>query len=349
MRIENTLDIICLSQGRIRNDSPSWCPDWTYPPPLIWDSPTDVYDFTPPPAPLIPTHINFSANNPWHAYGDKSPVATIIRSPLTLACKGLLVDVVEVIGDPMELQSVWNGPSINLHPWESLILNHFKGLKSTQPADGPSVFDVSDQYHKLIVLIENADSGPWARISLVTAIVGLLKTMSKLIYSLYRRLQKLRMETGLLFQGFRSQYITGEPLAEAYVRTLTTNRLRAGSVMTDNDYRLFWSKVPKSLDHPATPHPAPLLKLLVTSMMQHILARTLVLTKKGYLGLGPRKARKGDLVCILYGCSVPVILRKYGQGHRFVGESYIHGLMDGAAVNQQSLRDTFEEREFILE
>ena len=33
----------------------------------------------------------------------------------------------------------------------------------------------------------------------------------------------------------------------------------------------------------------------------------------------------------------------------FVGESYIHGLMDGAAVNQQSLRDTFEEREFILE
>lgn len=151
-----------------------------------------------------------------------------------------------------------------------------------------------------------------------------------------------------MFQSLRFQYITGGPLAEAYLRTLTTNRFSDGRVITDSDYNLFWSKVPKSLNDPGAPSPALFQKSLVASMIQSTCARTLVLTKKGYLGLGPTNARKGDFVCILYGCSVPVIIRKYGQGHRYVGESYIHGLMHGAAVDQQTLRDTMEEREFVL-
>ena len=328
VRIEKNLNIICMSQGRTRNDFPSWCPDWTNP----RDSTADVFGKAP--NPLIPTHMNFLANNPWHACGDKSPVAKIIRSPLTLACKGLLVDVIEVIGNPIVMTSL-NQVVTGLHSWESLILNRFKGLKSkmTQPADGRSVFDVSDQCHRLVLSLFNCyNIGPR----------GIPSTM------VYRRLQKLRRKAKVLFQGFCSQYITGESLAEAYVRTLITNRLPDDNVMTDNDYRLFWSKVPK-LPNDSAPSPALFPKTLVETMVHRTWARTLVLTKKGYLGLGPRRARGGDLVCILYGCSVPVIIRKYGQGYRFVGESYIHGLMDGAAVNQQSLRDTLEERVFILE
>jgi hypothetical protein len=38
--------------------------------------------------------------------------------------------------------------------------------------------------------------------------------------------------------------------------------------------------------------------------------RSLIKTKNGNLGLVSRNVREGDLVCILYGCSVPVILRK---------------------------------------
>ena len=350
MRVENSLDIICLSQGRIRNDLPSWCPDWTKPPRLGWDFESDFSGRAP--FPLIPTYQNFLSNNPWHACGNKSPTARIIRSPPMLACKGLLVDVVEVIGDPivMGYPFVWNRLLINLHPWESLILNHFEGLKSKipQPANGPSIFDVSDQYHRLMVsLTETPNFAPWAPVSLAM-ILRSLKAVSKLVYSSYRSLQKLRRKTRFLFQGLRFQYITGGPLAEAYVRTLTTNRFSDGRVITDSDYNLFWSKVPKSLNDPGAPSPALFQKSLVASIIQSTCARTLVLTKKGYLGLGPTNARKGDFVCILYGCSVPVIIRKYGQGHRYVGESYIHGLMHGAAVDQQTLRDTMEEREFVL-
>lgn len=38
--------------------------------------------------------------------------------------------------------------------------------------------------------------------------------------------------------------------------------------------------------------------------------RRMMRTSNTWLGLAPKAAREGDLICILYGCSVPVILRK---------------------------------------
>ncbi|ETN39900.1 uncharacterized protein HMPREF1541_06126 [Cyphellophora europaea CBS 101466] len=47
-------------------------------------------------------------------------------------------------------------------------------------------------------------------------------------------------------------------------------------------------------------------------------------TDSGLLGVGPRVLRKGDICCILYGGSVPYILRRVGDRYRLVGEAYIH-------------------------
>jgi hypothetical protein len=38
--------------------------------------------------------------------------------------------------------------------------------------------------------------------------------------------------------------------------------------------------------------------------------RALIQTKKGALGLVSEEVREGDLICIIYGCTVPVILRQ---------------------------------------
>jgi hypothetical protein len=38
--------------------------------------------------------------------------------------------------------------------------------------------------------------------------------------------------------------------------------------------------------------------------------RALIRTEKGFLGLVSEKVKEGDLICIIYGCTVPVILRK---------------------------------------
>ena len=65
-----------------------------------------------------------------------------------------------------------------------------------------------------------------------------------------------------------------------------------------------------------------------------IWGRRLAILDQGYVVLGPRSMKAGDLVCILEGCSVPVILRPRNDsnGYTFVGECYVHGMMDGAAL-----------------
>jgi hypothetical protein len=57
-------------------------------------------------------------------------------------------------------------------------------------------------------------------------------------------------------------------------------------------------------------------------------------TDEGHVGITAAHARKGDMVCVLFGCSIPVILRRVGVKRRyeFVGECNLHGFMYSAAV-----------------
>lgn len=62
--------------------------------------------------------------------------------------------------------------------------------------------------------------------------------------------------------------------------------------------------------------------------------RSFFLTKGGYMGLGPRRIKKGDVLCILLGCNVPLVLRKQDQHYILVGECYVSGIMNGEALQQ---------------
>ncbi len=60
-------------------------------------------------------------------------------------------------------------------------------------------------------------------------------------------------------------------------------------------------------------------------------------------GLAPRETQTGDIICVLFGCSVPVILRPQFDPssseimhYEVVGESYIYGMMDGEAISKFS-------------
>jgi hypothetical protein len=55
-------------------------------------------------------------------------------------------------------------------------------------------------------------------------------------------------------------------------------------------------------------------------------------TTKGFIGLGPCMAQKGDRIALIEGCKVPLALRPKGTtGWELVGECYIHGVMNGEA------------------
>jgi hypothetical protein len=55
-------------------------------------------------------------------------------------------------------------------------------------------------------------------------------------------------------------------------------------------------------------------------------------TRKGYLGFSPQWARKGDLVCVLQGCRLPVLLRKVDDYYHFISTCLVLGRMDGEAA-----------------
>jgi hypothetical protein len=69
--------------------------------------------------------------------------------------------------------------------------------------------------------------------------------------------------------------------------------------------------------------------------------RTLVKTSFGTLGLVSWATDHGDLVCILHGCSVPVILRPKEEYFELVGECFIYGMMDGEALKLDLPTRTF--------
>jgi hypothetical protein len=76
-------------------------------------------------------------------------------------------------------------------------------------------------------------------------------------------------------------------------------------------------------------------QLEVLSWAMNVLAwRRLVATASGRIGLAPAGAREGDVVAVLVGCSVPIVLRKSGEGWSVVGECYLHGVMGGEVVRQ---------------
>lgn len=60
-------------------------------------------------------------------------------------------------------------------------------------------------------------------------------------------------------------------------------------------------------------------------------------------GLAPSDAQDNDRVCILAGCTVPVLLRPQGDHYRLIGETFIYGKMDGEAMPDLSEDDLFDE------
>lgn len=74
------------------------------------------------------------------------------------------------------------------------------------------------------------------------------------------------------------------------------------------------------------------------------LERSFVFTRGGRMGLAPDWCEPGDAVAVLGGGAVPIVLRPVGEGagrgggggapvFEVVGEAYVHGVMDGQAVD----------------
>jgi hypothetical protein len=77
---------------------------------------------------------------------------------------------------------------------------------------------------------------------------------------------------------------------------------------------------------------------LMSTIGRYFRGNNLCVTAGGYLGCVPNGSRIGDKICLLFGSTVPFILRECGEGYfKLVGECYIHGIMDGEAIKERDI------------
>ena len=62
--------------------------------------------------------------------------------------------------------------------------------------------------------------------------------------------------------------------------------------------------------------------------------RKLFSTSNGYIGIGNITLEPGDLVCVFLGGRTPFIIRPVGEKYEFVGDCYLHGIMQGEAMEE---------------
>ena len=75
-----------------------------------------------------------------------------------------------------------------------------------------------------------------------------------------------------------------------------------------------------------------------------ILQRRFCTTDSKRLGMVPRAAQEGDIICTFLGAITPFVLRPDGSGnYRLVGECYVHGLMYGESFDLPGFMDKLED------
>ncbi|KAF9475910.1 hypothetical protein BDN70DRAFT_897796 [Pholiota conissans] len=136
-------------------------------------------------------------------------------------------------------------------------------------------------------------------------------------------------------------YRTPEGRYAAYWRTIIGNRRRgpSGFVTPPDSFRMgyeIWGGARSIPEDQKDRWQA----LLTFGTFQGMVGRSLnqrsfAITSLGYLGLVPKAAKNGDLICVFQGGEVPFVLRPIGNDQwELVGECYVHGIMEGEVVKK---------------
>lgn len=123
---------------------------------------------------------------------------------------------------------------------------------------------------------------------------------------------------------------TGETILEAFSRTIVADMAKKGP-LRERGYSVDWHFW-RSVKNYAQPPTSPQRRVEWGSLLFATVGRRLVLSDNGYMCLAPGETQVGDRICILGG-HVVYVLRPTGESWSFVGECYVHGLMDGEAMS----------------
>jgi len=137
------------------------------------------------------------------------------------------------------------------------------------------------------------------------------------------------IEKSWMPQNGQNAYITGESLCNAYLRTIVADFKYTMGTHTSRGYKMVWSDIRQSqyssFSMPGEEDP-------FWSLMHACFGRRFATTKGELIGLVPGIAQPGDQVYCLLGGQVLYVLRTVKNHFIFIGECYLHGMMDGEAL-----------------
>lgn len=139
----------------------------------------------------------------------------------------------------------------------------------------------------------------------------------------------------------------GKLSLDTYARTITANRVamvvssasdipfdRKGEVDFAKAYYSFKEHMQAVCDDSGKCHSLdPVSKRFADCLGPMSRRRRFFLTRSGRIGLGPSDTQIGDTLVVIFFCPTPYLLRSSGDHWQFVGETYVHGLMYGEALD----------------
>jgi len=258
------------------------------------------------------------ANGSWRAAGESLPIARVTKSPPVLHTTGIFVDSISELGNAFEFGD-FRLLLCDFSSWDELILNTLGARSTSHEKSETEVFTVLDECHKFCL----------------SRGVVFQETFYKIVKGVYKFTwfcQRKRFRSKLLRNRLigEDRYIRGGTISEAYTRKIFLDRVLTSDRTSSEGYEFM--KSGRWRDRVSLGGPTDDIAEALNTVRANVLHRKLIISDGGYTGLGPNVARKSDMICVLYECSVPVIIRKVGDHYLFIGECYVQGLMDGQAL-----------------
>ena len=207
-----------------------------------------------------------------------------------------------------------------------------------------------------ILAITNSDS-----LSIKGVEVDKILKVAKAQYRFQKEMDKRKkLMTELHKETLRmAQEVYRTPEPEEYCRTLIVNRstpldgrqwstqeIRTGyrGCFAEGPLQAHLNAIERSLSG-----------LYASDAIRACCGRRFITTTKGRVGLAPADSKEGDVICVFLGSGTPYVLRPNAAGagksstFSFVGECYLHGIMNSEVLDMLERNDTeLELRDIII-
>lgn len=342
-------DIICFAQlfpPKPGNNLPSWVPDWrnriswspsavdTNPLPLLVSQSTNSRIGN-----LRPRRFNPPKDTPpsYSASGSMDPVYGFDADDKVLFCNGVFVGTIDGItalvdssGEIIEPAIQSTSPANSSTAAESE--KHTLASELAIPGDISWIAEMIRREVALSLILGRGDvylHHPADPQRVLAHISDLLSKRASAEFP-----STATQEALAWFDSNSGFQIRGLNLGEAF-RRMPLSQAYIDAVLQETAWYQVENSEEEGYEHAFAS------KFELAASPRHMSMR-LCVTEQGTMGMVPQRARKGDSVCVLIGCSVPVVLRRQEGGlYEFVGECYLQNFMDGEALMNGYQAQTF--------